>query len=125
MTWYKELAVETLKTVLDSLAALPGVAFAALLDRDGFLIESAGDLDRGSDVTAAWIACLAESCGRIGRELGEGGLRSMVVEYEIGLVFVQELDAAVMLAVLLRGSAELDQLRARAHDAVPDLLAAL
>jgi predicted regulator of Ras-like GTPase activity (Roadblock/LC7/MglB family) len=125
MTLSKELAVETLKTVLDSLAALPGVAVVALLDRDGFRIESAGDLDRGSDVTAAWMACLAESCDRIGRELGKGRLRSMVVEYEIGLVFVQELDAAVMLTVLLRGSAELDQLRARAHDAVPDLLAAL
>ena len=35
MTLPKELVVETLRTVLDTLAALPGVAFTALVDRDG------------------------------------------------------------------------------------------
>jgi predicted regulator of Ras-like GTPase activity (Roadblock/LC7/MglB family) len=125
MTIPRELAVESLKAALDTLAALPGVAFCALVDRDGFLIESAGDLDLERDVTAAWVACLAESCGAIGRELGKGSLRSMVVEYEIGLVFVQELDDAAMLAVLLRDPAQVDRLRARARDAAPELLAAL
>jgi predicted regulator of Ras-like GTPase activity (Roadblock/LC7/MglB family) len=125
MTLRKELVVEPLRTVLDTLAALPGVAFTALVDRDGFLIESAGDLNLGSDATAAWMACLAESCDGIGRELGKGRLRSMVVEYEVGLVFLQELDAAVMLAMLLRDSADLDQVRACARDAGPELVAAL
>src|SRR5262245_31133144 len=41
--------IEDAKSVLSRLAAVPGVALAALVDREGFLIESAGDMvDRKS-----------------------------------------------------------------------------
>ena len=36
--------IEDAKSVLSRLAAVPGVALAVLVDREGFLIESAGDM---------------------------------------------------------------------------------
>jgi CheY-like chemotaxis protein/predicted regulator of Ras-like GTPase activity (Roadblock/LC7/MglB family) len=114
-----------LKTVLATLAALPGVTLSMVVDREGFLIESAGDMILEADVAGALAGCLAESSLGIGHELGQGRFQGMILEYENGLVLLNELDATAMLAVVARDSAVLGKIRYYAKKAVPELLAAL
>jgi CheY-like chemotaxis protein len=114
-----------LKAILGKLAALPGVALSVLVDRDGFLIESAGDVALETEVAAALASCLAESSEGIGRELGQGKFQSMILEYEYGVVVMSSVDPTAMLAVLLRDPAVLGKVRYYVKRLVPALLGAL
>src|SRR5207249_8594648 len=65
----------SLKQRLQALADTPGVRFVVLADREGFLIETAGELAPDADeVAGALASCLAEASDGIGRELGQGPL---------------------------------------------------
>src|SRR2546428_2019956 len=80
---------QSLKQRLQSLAATPGVRFVVLTDREGFLIETAGDLAPEADeVAGALASCLAEASDGIGRELGQGQLVGTILEYEAGTLLV-------------------------------------
>src|SRR5439155_5071499 len=60
-----------LKQRLEGLAAIPGVRFVVLTDREGFLIETAGDLTPDADeVTAARASVVAGASNGIGLQLG-------------------------------------------------------
>ena len=74
--------MDDLASRLAALAGTPGVRFAALVDREGFLIESAGEAAMEADVAGALASCLAESSDGIGTELGHGALLGMILEYE-------------------------------------------
>jgi CheY-like chemotaxis protein len=118
-------AGEDLKTLLGKLAALPGVSLTVLVDREGFLIESAGEMLLEAEVAGALASCLAESSDGIGRELGQGKLQGMILEYERGLVLLNGVDATAMLGVVLRDSAVLGKVRYYVKKLLPQLLGAL
>lgn len=111
-----------LKTTLATLAALPGVSLAVLVDREGFLIESAGEMLLEAEVAGALAASLAESSGGIGRELGQGGLQSLILEYDSGVVLLNSVGPAALLALLLRDPAVLGKVRYYVKKALSDLL---
>src|SRR3989442_322610 len=75
----EEFSGDDLKSRLESLCTTPGVRLAALADREGFLIESAGDHALDAEVAAALSACVAESSHGIGRDLAQGGLLGMIL----------------------------------------------
>jgi len=114
-----------LKGVLGKLAALPAVALSVIVDREGFLIESAGEMMLEADVAGALAACLAESSEGVGRELRLGRFQSIILEYETGLVLLHGLDSTAMLAMVLRDAAVLGKVRYYVKKALPELLAAL
>jgi predicted regulator of Ras-like GTPase activity (Roadblock/LC7/MglB family) len=114
--------VEDAKSVLSRLAAVPGVALAVLVDRDGFLIESAGDMVLEAEVTGALAGCLAEASEAIGRELGQGTLVGLIAEYEAGLILVNMADAGTMLATVLSDPTVLDRARHDVKKTLSDLL---
>ena len=70
--------IEDSRSVLSRLAAVPGVTLAVLVDREGFLIESAGDLVLEAEAAGALAGCLAEASEAIGRELGQGTLVGLI-----------------------------------------------
>jgi len=111
-----------LKAILGQLAGMPGVRLAALADREGFLIETAGELGVGAEVAAALAACLAESSEGIGREMGQGALSSMILDYEQGMVVLHGAGPSALLAVVLRDPTALGQVRYYVKRALPDLL---
>jgi CheY-like chemotaxis protein len=113
---------EDLKAVLGRVAAVPGVSLAVLVDRDGFLIESAGDMVLEAEVAGALAACLAEASEGIGRELKQGTLVSLIVEYDTGLVLVNAAGPGAMLATVLCDPALLGKVRYYVKKALPDLL---
>jgi len=116
---------EDLKGILGRLAAVPGVSLAVLVDRDGFLIESAGDMMLEAEVAGALAACLAEASEGIGRELGQGTLAGMILEYDAGLVLVNAVGISAMLVTVLGDPALLGKVRYYVKKALPDLLQAL
>jgi len=111
-----------LKATLGQLAAVPGVRLAALVDREGFLIEAAGELGVGAEVAGALAACLAESSEGIGREMRQGALSSMILDYEAGMVLLHGAGPSAILAVVLRDPTALGKVRYYVKRALPDLI---
>jgi predicted regulator of Ras-like GTPase activity (Roadblock/LC7/MglB family) len=114
--------IEDAKSVLSRLAAVPGVALAVLVDREGFLIESAGDMVLEAEAAGALAGCLAEASGAIGRELSQGTLVGLIAEYEAGLILVSMAGSGAMLATVLSDPAVLDGARDDVKKALSDLL---
>ena len=115
------VALPELKSALAQLAAMPGVRQAVLVDREGFLIETAGEVGVGAEVTGALAACLAESSEAIGREMGQGALSSMILDYEDGMVLLHRAGTAAILAVVLRDETALGKVRYHVKKALPEL----
>jgi len=114
--------IEDAKRVLGRLAAAPGIALAVLVDREGFLIESAGDMALEAEAAGALAGCLAESSAAIGRELSQGALVGLIAEYEAGLILVNMAGPGAMLATVLCDPAVLDRARQDVKKTLSDLL---
>lgn len=113
------------QALLTTLAELPGVSFAALTDREGFVIEWAGGTALDPEVVAALVSSLGESSEGIGRELGQGALQNMICEYDEGLVLLMSADSTSRLVVVLRDPSALEAARRCAKRVAPALLQAL
>lgn len=116
------VALPDLKATLGQLSAMPGVRLAVLVDREGFLIEAAGELGVGAEVAGALAACLAESSEGIGREMGQGALLSMILDYEAGMVLLHGAGPSAVLAVVLHDPTALGKVRYYVERALPELL---
>jgi CheY-like chemotaxis protein len=115
-----------LKQRLQALAGTPGIRFVVLTDREGFLIETAGDLAPDADeVAGALASCLAEASDGIGRELGQGRLTGTILEYESGTLLLHGVGPSALLAVLVGDQAALGKVRYYLRKAVPELVRAL
>jgi predicted regulator of Ras-like GTPase activity (Roadblock/LC7/MglB family) len=114
--------IEDAKSVLGRLAAVPGVSLAVLVDREGFLIESAGDLILEAESAGALAGCLAEASEAIGRELAQGALVGLTAEYEAGLILVNRAASGTMLATVVCDPAVLDRARHDVKKTLSDLL---
>jgi len=97
--------------VLAQFAALPGVELAALVDREGFVVESTSPTKLDTEVAGAFASCLAESTEGIGRELERGGLHGMILEYERGMVVLHSVGSAAILGIVLGDPASLGKVR--------------
>jgi len=116
----------SLKQRLQALADTPGVRFVVLADREGFLIETAGELAPDADeVAGALASCLAEASDGIGRELGQGPLVGTILEYEAGTLLLHGVGASALLAVLVGDQGALGKVRYYVRKAVPELVRAL
>jgi CheY-like chemotaxis protein/predicted regulator of Ras-like GTPase activity (Roadblock/LC7/MglB family) len=119
-------ADQSLKERLQGLAGTPGVRFAVLTDREGFLIETAGDLAPDADeVAGALASCLAEASDGIGRELGQGQLVGTILEYESGILLLHGVGRSALLAVLVGDQGALGKVRYYVRKTVPELVRAL
>jgi CheY-like chemotaxis protein/predicted regulator of Ras-like GTPase activity (Roadblock/LC7/MglB family) len=112
-------------TVLRQFAAIDGVQWAVLADREGLLLDASGDDAVGAEVAGALSACLAESSEGLGRELGRGALHGMILEYERGMVVLYGVGASALLAIAISEPAVLGKVRYFAKKAVPELLQAV
>src|SRR5262249_479918 len=113
-------ALPDLKAALGQLVGMPGVPLAALVDREGFLIEACGELGVGPEVAGALAACLTESSEGIGRELGQGPLSSMILDYEAGMLLLHGVGPSAILAVVLRDPTSLGKVRYYIKKSLPE-----
>jgi CheY-like chemotaxis protein len=119
------LSSRDLRTSLEQFAAVPGVVVAALVDREGFLVESAGAVPGEAEVTWALAAAAAQSGGAIGQELSQGVFQAMILESEGGVVLLHAVGPTAMLAVVLADPTALGKVRYSIKRALPDLLRCL
>jgi CheY-like chemotaxis protein/predicted regulator of Ras-like GTPase activity (Roadblock/LC7/MglB family) len=117
--------VPELKTLLAGVAGLAGVSLAALIDREGALMEVAGGLLPEAEVVGALAACLVDSTDGVGRALAQGRLQSLILEYDAGVVLLNAVGVGAMLAVVLEDPAVLGKVRYHVKKALPDLVRAL
>ena len=115
-----ELTVDT-KGALDQLSSQPGVAFVALMDQEGFLLESVGCLAGDAEAVTAMVSSLLETSEAVARELGQGTLKSTLSEFDDGLVLAMGATASSRLVVVLHDVAGLDAVRRCARDVVATL----
>jgi CheY-like chemotaxis protein/predicted regulator of Ras-like GTPase activity (Roadblock/LC7/MglB family) len=116
------MAGPDLKSCLAQLADVLGVRLAAVVDREGLLIEAAGP--GASEAELAWglASLVAEASEGIGRELGQGGLQAMILEAEGGTVLLHTVGPSALLAVVLSDPTVLGKLRYSIKRALPELL---
>jgi len=107
--------------ILKQFAAIDGVQWAVLADREGFLLDAsaAGAVD--PEIAGALSACLAESSEGLGRELGRGVLQGMILEYEHGMVVLYSVGTTALLAIGLGEPAVLGKVRYYAKKTLPEL----
>jgi CheY-like chemotaxis protein/predicted regulator of Ras-like GTPase activity (Roadblock/LC7/MglB family) len=111
----------SVSTVLAQFAALPGVELAALVDREGFVVESTAPTKLDTEVAGAFASCLAESTEGIGRELERGNLHGMILEYERGMVVLHSVGSAAILGIVLGDPASLGKVRYLVKKVITDL----
>jgi len=115
-------AAPDLKAVLGQFAGVSGVVVAALVDREGFLIESTGALRDEVHLAWALAASVAQAAAGTGQELNQGVLQAMILEYEGGIILLHTVGSAAMLAVVLNDPTILGKVRYNVKRALPDLL---
>ena len=108
--------------ILAQFAAIEGVQWAVLADREGFLLEASAGSAVDPEIAGALSACLAESSDGLGRELGRGALQGMILEYEHGMVVLYSVGAAALLAIGLGEPSVLGKVRYYAKKTLPELL---
>ena len=119
------LSSQDLRTSLGQFAAIPGVVVAALVDREGFLVESAGAVPGEAELAWALAAAVAQSGAAIGQELNQGVFQAMILESEGGVVLLHAVGPRTMLAVVLNDPTALGKVRYSIKRALPDLLRCL
>jgi CheY-like chemotaxis protein/predicted regulator of Ras-like GTPase activity (Roadblock/LC7/MglB family) len=111
--------------VLKQFAAIEGVQWAVLADREGFLLDASGDDVVDAAVASALSACLTESSEGLGRELGRGPLQGMILEYAQGMVVLYSVGASALLAIALSEPSALGKIRYFAKKSISELLQAV
>ena len=111
--------------VLEQFAAIEGVRWAVLADREGFLLDAAGEDVVDAAVACALSACLTESSEGLGRELGRGPLHGMILEYAQGMVVLYSVGASALLAIALSEPSALGKVRYFAKKSISELLQAV
>ncbi len=96
-----------------------------LVDKEGFVIETAGGGEAAEEITGALTSALRGGFDGLGHELGQGALQGMILEYERGMVLLHALGAGATLAVVLGDSTMLGKVRYYVKRAIPDLLRAM
>jgi CheY-like chemotaxis protein/predicted regulator of Ras-like GTPase activity (Roadblock/LC7/MglB family) len=111
--------------ILKQFAAIEGVQWAVLADREGFLLDVAGKGVVDAEVAGALSACLTESSEGLGRELGRGALLGMILEYSQGMVVLYSVGASALLAIAIGEPSALGKVRYFAKKSIPELLQAV
>ena len=111
--------------VLTQFAAIDGVQWAVLVDREGFLLDASAEAAVDPETAGALSAGLVESSEGLGRELGRGVLQGMILEYEQGIIVLYNVGVAAILAIGVSEAAVLGKVRYYAKKVVPELMQAV
>lgn len=106
---------------LVQLLTMPGVGWAALTDREGYLIEAMGEGGEEAERAAAVAAALAEVGEQAGRDLARGVLHGMILQYEDGHVLVESAGPSAVLILFVHHGVAPWEVRFHVKRALPDL----
>jgi predicted regulator of Ras-like GTPase activity (Roadblock/LC7/MglB family) len=99
-----------LNEVVRSLSTRDGVEAVLVLSADGLPIDHASRGTFDAESLAALTATLVQYATRLGLGAGRGALRKAVMEYERGLLIVDQVGAGDCLAILAAPGADVGNL---------------
>ncbi len=79
-----------LHQAITGLAQRPGVALAAIVSRDGLVIDQQPADGADPEIVAAHSATLESHAAQLGRAIGRGAFRAGILEFEGGLLIVSQ-----------------------------------
>ena len=100
----------TIRDLVATLRRFDGVQAAAVLGRDGLLIENDSDAGIDSESVAAHIPSILQFCDEAGHAAGIGGLQSAVLEHGEATVVLATMSADVVLLVIVKSDANVGAL---------------
>lgn len=100
----------TIRDLVRALQRRPGVDAAAVVGRDGLLIDGSSSTGLDPDGLAAHVPPMVLAAVEMGRTSSRGEFGLMVLEYSGGTAVVTALSSEALLLVLLRPDGDLPSL---------------
>lgn len=100
----------TIRDLVATLRRFDGVLAAAVLGRDGLLIDSEANEGVDGEQIAAHVPSILQFCDELGAAAGVGTLQTAVLEHQESTVMLAAMSAEVVLLVMLRPDANLGAL---------------
>lgn len=100
-----------LKQILGEFLKIEGVTAAVVVGRDGFVIESATSGKMDIDALGAMASTGMGTSEAMGKELGKGELKQMLVETEKGPIIMSPLSADELIAIVAENEANVGRVR--------------
>jgi uncharacterized protein len=100
-----------LKRILSDLAKVEGVSGAAIVGRDGFIIEHVSNMTMDVDALGAMASTSVGTSEAMGIELGKGNFEQVLVELEKGPVILSLVTENEILAIVAEAGANIGRIR--------------
>lgn len=100
----------TIRDLVATLRRFDGVQAAAVLGRDGLLIDSDADAGIDGEQIAAHVPSILQFCDDLGGAARIGSLQTAVLEHSDATVVVAGMSSEVVLLVLVRPDANIGAL---------------
>lgn len=107
--------MKELSEILGEIADGPAVRFAALVTRDGFVIERSAGGDDAEELVAAQAAALLGCAEAMAEDLQGGGTRQVVAKYARGLLVVECLDEETLLVTAMSSESAMAWVKFAVH----------
>ena len=114
-----------LKQLLGEFLKIEGVAAAVVVGRDGFVIESAVSGKMDIDALGAMASTGMGTSEAMGKELGKGEIRQMLVELDKGPIILAPLSTDELIAIVAENEANVGRVRYELKKSKERLVAAL
>ncbi|HPC54720.1 MAG TPA: roadblock/LC7 domain-containing protein [Methanolinea sp.] len=114
-----------LKQILGEFLKIEGVSAAVVVGRDGFVIESAVSGKMDIDALGAMASTGLGTSEAMGKELGKGELRQMLVELDQGPIIMSPLSPDELIAIVAGNEANVGRIRYELKKNKDRLVAAL
>ncbi|MCD1295939.1 dynein regulation protein LC7 [Methanocella sp. CWC-04] len=100
-----------LKRILGDLIKVEGVSAAAILGRDGFIIEHVSNITMDVDALGAMASTSVGTSEAMGIELGKGNFEQVLVELQNGPIMLSLVTENEILAIVAEPGANLGRIR--------------
>ncbi len=100
-----------LKRILGDLAKVEGVNAAAVVGRDGFIIEHVANIQMDVDALGAMASTSVGTSEAMGIELGKGNFEQVLVELEKGPIMLSVISQNEILAIVAEHGSNIGRIR--------------
>lgn len=100
-----------LNRILSDLTKVEGVNAAAIVGRDGFIIEHVANIQIDVDALGAMASTSVGTSEAMGIELGKGNFEQVIVELEKGPIILSLVTENEILAIVAESGANIGRIR--------------
>ena len=121
----EEKSMASLREQLENFLQVEGITTVVVVGRDGFIIDSASTGSFNIDEVGAVVSTGMGSSESIGVDLGVGGMRQGMLEYDSGIVFMNALGEDAIFVLVARPNVNLGMVRLQIKRRIDAIKAAL